>query len=69
MPVSKIMNLQQFSIHLKRKVNLARGNIITLFVCSLCKVQAVTFDKLANIFDTHAQSDTSLRGIQRFVSG
>ena len=32
--------------HFKGKMNLARVKLISLFVCSLCKVQTVTFDKL-----------------------
>lgn len=39
-----------------------------MLVCSLCKVQTVTFDKLANAFDARAQSDSSLRRIQRFIA-
>ena len=47
---------------------MARVKLISLFVCSLCKVQTVTFDKLANAFDTQAQSVSSLRRIQRFIA-
>ena len=56
------------NIHFKGKINLARVKLISLFVCSLCKVQTVTFDKLANAFDARAQSDSSLRRIQRFIA-
>ena len=55
--------------HFKGKVNLARVKLISLFICSLCKVQTVTFDKLANAFDHTASSGSSLRRIQRFISG
>ncbi len=54
--------------HFQGKLNLARVKLISLFVCSLCKVQTVTFDKLANAFDAHARSDSSLRRIQRFIA-
>ncbi|VAW11072.1 hypothetical protein MNBD_BACTEROID03-1202, partial [hydrothermal vent metagenome] len=54
--------------HFQGKLNLARVKLISLFVCSLCKVRTVTFDKLANAFDAHARSDSSLRRIQRFIA-
>jgi hypothetical protein len=54
--------------HFKGKMNLARVKLISLFVCSLCKVQTVTFDKLANAFDTRARSGSSLRRVQRFIA-
>ena len=54
--------------HFKGEVNLARVKLISLLVCSLCKAQTVTFDKLANAFDTPAQSGSSLRRIQRFIA-
>jgi len=56
------------NIHFKGKINLARVKLISLFVCSLCKVQTVTFDKLANAFDHGASSSSSLRRIQRFIA-
>jgi hypothetical protein len=51
------------------KINLARVKLIALFVISLCKVQTVTFSKLANAFDSSANSSSSLRRIQRFIAG
>lgn len=54
--------------HFKGKVNLARVRPISLLVCSLCKVQTVTFDKLANAFDARARSGSPLRRIQRFIA-
>jgi hypothetical protein len=54
--------------HFKGKINLARVKLISLFICSLCKVQTVTFDKLANAFDTRTRSGSSLRRIQRFIA-
>jgi len=54
--------------HFKGTLNLARVKLITLFVCSLCKVQTVTFSKLANAFDSTSKSSSSLRRIQRFIA-
>ena len=48
--------------------NLARVKLIALFICSLCKVQTVTFSKLANAFDCAADTSSSLRRIQRFIA-
>ncbi|MGB0884730.1 MAG: IS4 family transposase [Flavobacteriales bacterium] len=49
-------------------LNLARIKLIALFICSLCKVQTVTFSKLANAFDSSSESASSLRRIQRFMA-
>ena len=49
-------------------LNLARVKLIALFICSLCKVQTVTFSKLANAFDCSAEPHSSLRRIQRFIA-
>lgn len=54
--------------HFKGKVNLARVKLISFFVFALCKVQTVTFEKLANSFDTKSDADSSLRRIQRFIA-
>ncbi len=54
--------------HFKGKVNLARVKLISYFVLALCKVQTVTFEKLANSFDTKSDADSSLRRIQRFIA-
>ena len=54
--------------HLKGKVNLARVKLISYFIIALCKVQTVTFEKLANAFDTQANPASSLRRIQRFIA-
>ena len=50
------------------KVNLARVKLISYFVIALCKVQTVTFEKLANAFDTKAHPESSLRRLQRFIA-
>jgi len=55
-------------IHFKGTLNLARVKLIALFISSLCKVQTVTFSKLANAFDSTSKSSSSLRRIQRFIA-
>jgi hypothetical protein len=50
------------------KMNLARIKFIGLFICALCKVQSVCFEKLAASFDTNVRVDSFLRRIQRFMS-
>jgi len=54
--------------HLQGKINLARLKLISHFVIALCKVQTVTFEKLANAFDTTSDPNSSLRRIQRFIA-
>lgn len=54
--------------HFKGKLNLARVKLISYFVIALCKVQTVTFEKLANAFDSSAHASSSLRLIQRFIA-
>jgi hypothetical protein len=48
--------------------NLARVKFFVLFICALCKVKTVGFEKLASAFDCPASSDSSLRRIQRFMA-
>lgn len=48
--------------------NLARVKFFVLFICALCKVQAVGFEKLATAFDSSASTSSSLRRIQRFIA-
>lgn len=50
------------------KMNLARIKFFGLFLCALCKVQTVCFEKLASSFDTDVKIDSSLRRIQRFMA-
>jgi len=50
------------------KMNLARIKFFGLFICALCKVQTVCFEKLAVSFDTDVRVDSSLSRIQRFMS-
>ena len=40
----------------KGKLNLARIKFIALFISSLCKVQTVNFEKLANAFDSGSKA-------------
>ncbi|MDG1729184.1 MAG: IS4 family transposase [Algibacter sp.] len=54
--------------HFQGKLNLARVKLISHFIVALCKVQTVTFEKLANAFDTQASPESSLRRIQRFIA-
>ena len=50
------------------KMNLARIKFFGLFICALCKVQTVCFEKLAAAFDADAKVYSSLRRIPRFMS-
>jgi len=48
--------------------NLARVKFFVLFICALCKVQTVGFDKLSTAFNSMADPASSLRRIQRFIA-
>jgi len=50
------------------KMNLARIKFFGMFICALCKVQTVCFEKLACAFESEAQANSSLRRIQRFMA-
>jgi hypothetical protein len=50
------------------KMNLARIKFFGMFICALCRVQTVSFEKLAIAFETGAKSGSSLRRIQRFMA-
>lgn len=54
--------------HFQDKVNMARIKFIAHFIIALCKVQTVTFEKLANAFESSASSKSSLRRIQRCIA-
>jgi len=56
------------SEHLAGKMNLARIKFFGLFICALCKVQTVCFEKLAAAFESEAKTSSSLRRIQRFMA-
>lgn len=51
-----------------KSLNLARIKFISLFICSLCKVQTVGFEKVACGFENNCNTDSSLRRIQRFMA-
>jgi hypothetical protein len=53
----------------KTKWNLARAKFLVSFICVLCKLQTVNFQRLAQGFGGDASPDSSLRRIQRFFSG
>ena len=48
--------------------HLARIKFIGLFISALCKVQTVSFEKLATSFDSEVGTSSSLRRIQRFMA-
>lgn len=50
------------------KINLARIKLISHLIIALCKVQTVTFEKLANAFDTKSDSKSSLRQKKRLIA-
>jgi hypothetical protein len=54
--------------NLAGKMNLARIKFFGLFLCALCKVQTICFEKLATAFETDAGAKSSLRRIQRFMA-
>ena len=54
--------------HFGKSMNLARIKALGMMVCALCKVQRVTYTKLASAFDSKASSGSSLRRIQRLIA-
>ncbi|MDR1055340.1 MAG: hypothetical protein LBL90_05850 [Prevotellaceae bacterium] len=50
------------------KMNMASIKFFGLFICALCKVQIVSFCKLATAFETPAKSGFALRRIQGFMA-
>jgi hypothetical protein len=53
---------------LSGKINLARIKFLGHFICALCKVQTVCFEKLSTAFETETKQMSSLRRIQRFMA-
>lgn len=49
-------------------IHLARIKLIVNIILALCKVQTVTFEKLALAFDSEVKPESSLRRIQRFMA-
>jgi hypothetical protein len=56
------------SQNLAGNMNIARVKFLGLFICALCKVQTVCFEKLSTAFETDAKTGSSLRRIQRFMA-
>ena len=51
------------------EMNKARVRLISMVIIALCKVQTVSFHKLALAFDSTSTADSSLRRLQRFIAG
>ena len=49
-------------------INKARIRLMSMLILALCKVQNVSFHKLALAFDTESIPESSLRRLQRFVA-
>jgi hypothetical protein len=54
--------------HFNGKIHLAIVKLMSMLILSLCKVQTVSFEKLANAFDCKVNSSSSLRRIKRFFT-
>jgi len=54
--------------HFGEKMDLARIKFFGMFICTLCKVQTVGFEKLSSAFDARSESSSSLLRIQRFMT-
>ncbi|WP_394799471.1 hypothetical protein [Chryseobacterium muglaense] len=50
------------------KINKARLQLISMCILALCKVQTVSFHKLALAFESDGKADSSLRRLQRFIA-
>jgi len=57
-----------FQIHIGENMNLAGLKFLAHILCSLSKVQTVSFAKLATAFDSNVETQSSLRRIQRFMA-
>ena len=55
--------------YLGKNMNLARIKFVTLMILAMCKVQTVSLYRLATAFESEAESLSSMRRIQRFLSG
>ncbi len=60
--------LAVLTAHFGGNMNLSRIKLFGMFICALCKVQTVGFEKLATAFETSSQSSSSLRRIQCFMA-
>ena len=52
----------------EQKINKARLNLISMMILALCKIKTVNYMALANVFDSSANTESSLRRIQRFMA-
>jgi hypothetical protein len=50
------------------KINKARLKLMAMVILALCKVQNVSFHKLALAFDSKSKPESSLRRLQRFIA-
>ena len=50
------------------KMNLARIKFLGKFLCALCKVQSISYEKLKTAFESEATTESILRRIQRFMA-
>lgn len=49
-------------------INVARLKLMSFFICALCKIQTVNYERLALGFDTTVEKSSNLRRIQRFFA-
>ena len=49
-------------------MNSARIKAMSMMICALCKVQWITYTKLASAFDNEAGAGSSLSRIQRLIA-
>ena len=49
------------------KINKARLHLMAMVIIALCKVQTVSFHKLAGAFETKGKAGSALRRLQRFI--
>ena len=54
--------------HFEKKLNLARVKFISSFIIAIIKVRTVTFESIARAFDSEAETESSVRRIQRFMA-
>ena len=55
--------------HFGKTINLARIRFMALLISALCKMQTVSFGRLALAFGGAAEASSNMRRIQRFMSG
>ena len=66
---SKITDLTSvLEQHFETKINKARVKLISMIILALCKIKTVNYQSLANVFDSSASTESSLRRIQRFMA-